>query len=86
MDKFSNLHIFFQNGARTFNYSVVSPRGELLVRQTYEYETIRPRLQPAPEGSVQVLGLRVAAPDDLPRPKLAQSEIPDDPARPATGK
>lgn len=79
IDRSSNLHIFYQNGARSFSYQVVSPMGELLIRQTYDYTDTRPRLKRNEDGHFFVQGgLRRETSTDLPLPKL-----PDpDPASP----
>ena len=45
--KFSDLNILYQNGPRTFNYTVINPDGQVILRQTYDY-TSRPRLFPMP--------------------------------------
>ena len=36
VDKLSNLHVLYQDGPRAFNYTVTSPDGTLLIRQTYK--------------------------------------------------
>jgi hypothetical protein len=67
LDQLSNLHLLFQNGARSFSYTVFSPNGSLLVRQSYEYSTSRPRLQVDGSGNVSIVGgTRRAAIDDYP--------------------
>src|SRR4051812_10918425 len=37
VDRESKLHLLFQNGARTFLYSIINPDGSLRVRQVYDY-------------------------------------------------
>jgi hypothetical protein len=56
LDKLSNLHLLFQTGARVFNYSVVDPDGQLILRQSYEYTATRPILKPDKEGNIIVAG------------------------------
>jgi len=69
IDKLSNLHVLYQTGAKTFNYSVINPEGKLLIRQTYEYTDTRPTLRMDREGRIYVGGgNRRAAADDLPLP------------------
>ena len=69
IDKGSNLHVLYQTGAKAFNYSVVNPDGQLLIRQTYEYSDSRPGLRVDREGRIYVGGgSRRASPDDLPLP------------------
>src|SRR5258705_3337145 len=36
VDRSSNLHVLFQNGPRSFLYSVVTPDGDQIIRQTYD--------------------------------------------------
>jgi len=67
LDKFSNLHLLYQNGARSFSYTVVSPDGDLLLRQTYDYSNTRPRLQADRDGKLGVAGgIRRVTSNDLP--------------------
>ncbi len=56
LDKFSNLHVLYQNGPHTFSYTEYSPDGELMARQFYEYVNSRPRLRLDEEGSISVAG------------------------------
>jgi len=76
IDKESQLHVFFQNGARSFSYLVVSPDGEIVTRQTYEYASSRPRLQLNEEGKVVVAGgARKFATSDFPEPKPVETNV-----------
>ena len=77
IDKQSQLHVFFQNGARSFNYLVVTPEGEIVTRQTYEYTaSSRPRLQLNEEGKVVVAGgTRKIASSDIPEPKPIETNV-----------
>jgi hypothetical protein len=69
IDGLSNLHVLFQTGARSFLYEVVSPSGELLRRQTYDYTNTRPVLRSGEDGVTSVAGgaQRLTA-NDLPPP------------------
>lgn len=70
MDRFCNLHILHQNGARTFNYVVVNPSGRLGLRETYEVTTSRPHLRSDADGKVFVSGgQRRPSASDLPLPE-----------------
>lgn len=71
LDKWSNLHVLYQNGPRSFSYNVFNPDGELVLRQTYDYyATSRPRLKVDEEGRFSVAGgLRRLTNKDLPAPK-----------------
>jgi hypothetical protein len=55
VDRFSNLHVLYQNGPHSFSYVVINPNGELITRQTYDY-TSRPRLKADSDGNVTVTG------------------------------
>ena len=69
IDKSSNLHVLYQTGAKRFNYSVINPDGELLIRQTYEYTDTRPILRIDREGRIYVGGgNRRITSEDLPLP------------------
>jgi len=76
LDKFSNLHLLYQNGARSFSYTVVTPDGDVVVRQTHEYANSRPRLQVDPDGKIVVTGgMRRVSSNDLPAPKASPDEL-----------
>jgi hypothetical protein len=75
VDKFSNLHLLYQDGAHTFRYTVINPDGEILARRIYDYVDKRPRLQPDMDGKISVNGgVRRITPLDVP---------PSTPATPA---
>lgn len=70
VDKFSNLNVLYQNGPKTFNYTVIDPDGNIIVRQTFDYTT-RPRLTPTADGELTVVGgSRRVTRDDLPPPTV----------------
>ncbi len=56
VDPFSNLHVLYQDNPRLFSYTAYNPDGELLLRQTYEFDRSRPRLQLNNDNKVVVLG------------------------------
>lgn len=67
IDRGNNLHVLYQLGARTYLYAVVTPDGEMLIRQTHEITTSRPRLQADDKGNFSVNGgARRHSIDDLP--------------------
>jgi hypothetical protein len=67
VDKESNLHLLFQTGARSFSYSVISAKGDLVLKQTHDYSRTRPMLRSNEEGRIYVAGgQRRFAADDLP--------------------
>ena len=81
LDQFSNLHVIYQSGARTFTYSVVSPDGKILRQDIYDYLDKRPRLGLNDAGEITVIGgVRRVKPDELPVVKLPD-ELPP-PAKP----
>lgn len=67
VDGLSNLHVLHQTGAKSFNYSVIDPSGEIVTRQTYDYTSTRPVLRPGEDGKISIEG-------GLLRANLADSE------------
>lgn len=55
VDKLSNLHVLYQNGPRSYLYTVINPNGDIILRQTYDVTT-RPRLMRDAEGNFSVVG------------------------------
>jgi hypothetical protein len=79
VDMYSNLHLLYQDGAHSFNYTVVNPNGEVIARRTYDFSDSRPRLQPDQGGKVLVTGgVRRISPTDVPpsKPAAAEEEAP----------
>ncbi|MGC8744103.1 MAG: hypothetical protein ACP5T0_09515 [Verrucomicrobiia bacterium] len=67
LDKFNNLHILYQVGAKAFKYAVFSPDGRMFLRETHEYTTSRPRLWLDNDGRIYIRGgARKISPDDVP--------------------
>jgi hypothetical protein len=67
LDKFSNLHILWQNGASAFTYAVVSPEGGIMRQEIYDYVSARPRLGVADDGGIVVInGVRRIKPEEIP--------------------
>lgn len=59
--------MLYQTGAKAFLYAVVSPEGELEVRQTHEVSATRPTLKAKEDGGIAVVGgLRRVTLGDLP--------------------
>lgn len=70
VDRFSNLHVLMQNGARTFRYTIVKPDGKVLLRQKWAYSNTRPQLSLGNDGLIQVKGGgRQASFEDIPTPE-----------------
>ncbi len=77
IDRTGHLHILHQKGARTFNYCVINPDGELASRQTHEYTATRPALSVDADGKIGVTGgVRRISANDVP-PPAAPSPVPD---------
>lgn len=74
MDKESNLHVLFQSGARSFIYAVITPAGQITLRQTHDYARTRPVLKSGEDSQILVSGgtRRITA-DDLPPPSASTS-------------
>jgi len=71
VDQQCNLHVLFQTGARSFSYCVINPEGQLVIRQTHDYASTRPRLQADANGKIIVTGgARRVTVDDLPPPQV----------------
>ena len=69
IDRKSDLHLLFQTGARSFLYQVISPDGEVLLRQTHNYTATRPVLRSGEEGQTFVAGgVRHLTANDIPTP------------------
>lgn len=70
VDRFSNLHVLMQNGARTFRYTIIKPDGKVLLRQKWAYSNSRPRLSLDKEKLIQVVGgVRQPSFEDIPTPE-----------------
>ena len=69
VDKESNLHLLFQSGARSFVYAVVTPAGEMILRQRHDYAATKPTLRISGDGRIGVGGgQRFFSRDDVPLP------------------
>jgi len=69
VDKESNLHLLFQSGARSFVYAVVTPAGDIILRQRHDYAGTRPTLRSGDNGRIGVAGgQRFFRRDDVPPP------------------
>ena len=67
LDRKSNLHVICQSGAKTFTYTVVSPDGEVLIRQSHNISATKPMMSKDNKGSISILGgARILSPDDIP--------------------
>lgn len=74
VDKFSDLNVLYQNGPHTFNYTVINPDGDIILRQTYDITT-RPRLMANADGELSVVGgNRRVTHSDLPPPTVTPTD------------
>jgi hypothetical protein len=81
IDRQSRLHVLYQIGARSFQYSVITPDGEVAVRQTHDYSTTRPSLKLAEDLNIFVSGgARRITSSDLPPPR--EEDFTDAPSPP----
>jgi hypothetical protein len=71
VDKVSQLHVLFQNGRKGHTYSIITPDGEQIIRQSYDIVgSSRPRLRTEDDGRVIVHGgQRRVMLSDLPPPR-----------------
>src|SRR6266700_2595653 len=65
LDKENNLHLLFQTGARSLAYAVVSPNGEVILRQTHAYTATRPVLRSNEAGKIFVSAARRTPPETM---------------------
>ena len=73
IDRFNNLHVLCQTGARSFSYCVLGPDGQWVARQTYVYTDTRPELRVNAAGQILVAdGARLVSANDYP-PVSAES-------------
>ena len=67
LDRLNRLHVLYQSSARTFNYSMISPDGDIMRQENYDYLDTRPRLQTDAAGDITVLGgVRRVKVDEIP--------------------
>jgi hypothetical protein len=67
IDKWSNLHVLYQIGARSFVYAVVNPNGLLIAREIHEITDTRPTMTETDEGRIMIKGgARRPSVDDIP--------------------
>jgi hypothetical protein len=67
LDKWSNLHVLYQIGARNFVYFVVNPEGLVIAREIHEITDTRPSMVENDEGRIMIKGgARRPSVDDIP--------------------
>jgi hypothetical protein len=69
VDNSSQMHALFQAGQRNFSYSIITPDGDQIIRQTYDITASRPHLKAESDGRIVVAGgARRVTLSDLPPP------------------
>ena len=69
VDNSSQMHVLFQAGQKNFTYAIITPEGEMIIRQTHEITGTRPRLRAEADGRILVSGgVRKISASDLPPP------------------
>jgi hypothetical protein len=71
LDRFNNLHVLCQSGAKVFTYAVITPDGDVSQRDLYDYVSTRPRLSANDNGDVVVVGGRLRPNPDAALPPTA---------------
>ena len=56
LDRWSNLHLLYQIGARSMLYTEINPDGFVLARETHEITSTRPTLVANDEGRISIRG------------------------------
>lgn len=80
VDRQSNLHVLWQNGASAFSYVVVNPYGDIIQMEIYDYVNVRPRLRPDENGNVTVYGgVRRIKKNEVPANLPASEMLPPKP-------
>lgn len=77
VDRFSHLHVLYQDGPGRFKYSAFDLDGNLLARQTYDYTGTRPRLRMDDDSIISVFGgARRISSSDVPPPAFEDNLTP----------
>lgn len=77
LDRLSNWHVLHQSDSRIFTHSVVSPRGDLLVRESYTPTGLRPGLKADENGEVSITSaVRRSRADDILPMQLTKPSTP----------
>lgn len=77
VDRKALLHVLWQTGAQSFNYSIVDADGKIIDREIYDDFNTRPRLAVNDAGDVFVSGgVKRPKPADLPALAPPPAEVP----------
>ncbi len=75
IDRANNLHVLYQHTAHGYLYVVITPEGEIVLRQTHEIADGRPKLVGDENGRFRVLGgLRLPSENDIPSLKSIETD------------
>jgi len=67
LDRWSNLHLLYQTGARSMLYTEINPEGMVLLKETHEITETRPTLVANDEGRILIRGgMRKYTSHDIP--------------------
>jgi len=68
LDTQNNLHLLYEESARTYRYSVITPDGDIIRRRQYFYIDRPAKLERDQSGEVSVIGaMRHVTSDDIPQ-------------------
>jgi hypothetical protein len=69
LDGSNNMHLIYQSGRVACLYVMITPDGEILRRETYDYTGSRPRLAADESGNIKIVGgVRRPMDTDVPAP------------------
>jgi hypothetical protein len=75
IDRANNLHVLYQHTAHGYLYVVITPEGEIVLRQTHEIANGRPKLVGDENGKFRVVGgMRLPTENDVPGLKLMEPD------------
>ena len=75
IDRANNLHVLYQHTAHGYLYVVITPEGEIVLRQTHEIANGRPKLVGDENGKFRVVGgMRLPTENDVPGLKLIETD------------
>jgi hypothetical protein len=101
LDRWSNLHLLYQNGARSLLYTEINPEGMVIAKETHEITDSRPTLVANDEGRIIVRGgarrytshdippidpVLASAADQIPVPAPVPGPTTNAPAKKSSGK
>jgi hypothetical protein len=80
LDRWSNLHVLYQVGAKAFLYTELNPEGLVLARERHDYSDTRPTLWMNEDGRISVRGgMRRYTNEDVPPVEPSVALAPTEP-------